>query len=151
MIKEIKGNALDVECDVLAHQTNYYGVMSGGIALQIKEELLDDDVFKNYTDFCDMYGEEALGMMQLLKVNNKCKYIANLFGQKDWNTDYDALKSSIEWLSDFTKTELNNGTIVIPGYIGCGIAGGDWNIVYNDIIKPIFEDSPVKLIIVYYE
>ena len=151
MIKEMKGNALDVECDVLAHQTNYYGIMGGGIASQIKEELLDDEAFKSYTDFCDMYGEEALGMIELLKVDKKCKYVANLFGQRDWDTDYKSLKSAMNWLNDFAKTELNNGTIVIPGYIGCGIAGGDWNKVYNDIIKPIFENSPVELTIVYFE
>ena len=34
-------------------------------------------------------------------------------------------------------------TIAIPAYLGCGLAGGDWNHVFSNIIKPIFDDSIV--------
>ena len=73
------------------------------------------------------------------------------YGQYDWNTDYNALNKSMKLLEEYARTKTEHQTVVIPGYIGCGIAGGDWNIVYNDIIKPIFEKSSVNLIIVYFE
>ena len=40
--------------------------------------------------------------------------------------------------------------VYIPGYIGCGIAGGDWNRV-KGIIDDVFKGSLVEATIVYWE
>ena len=150
MINEIKGNALNVECNILAHQTNYFGVMGGGIAFQIRKQLLSKQNFDDYQKYCNELKENALGTMQILTIDSG-KQIANLFGQYDWDTDYDALNKSMKLLEEYARTKTEHQTVVIPGYIGCGIAGGDWDIVYNEIIKPIFEKSSVNLTIVYFE
>ena len=42
----------------------------------------------------------------------------------------------------------NNLTVAFPGYIGCGIAGGDWTTVL-DILDDVFSGSTVKCTIVY--
>ncbi len=39
----------------------------------------------------------------------------------------------------------------IPGYTGCGPAGGDWDYVVINIVLPNFQNSPVTLKIVYWE
>ena len=41
-----KGNLLDAQTDVIAHQVNCQGVMGSGVAKQIKEKW--PDVFKQY-------------------------------------------------------------------------------------------------------
>ena len=37
----------------------------------------------------------------------------------------------------------------IPGYLGCGLAGGCWDYVYTSIILPVFKDSSQTLYIIY--
>lgn len=39
----------------------------------------------------------------------------------------------------------------IPGYTGCGLAGGDWDHVVRNIVLPNFQNSPLTLKIVYWE
>lgn len=41
--------------------------------------------------------------------------------------------------------------IAIPKYMGCGLAGGDWDIVYNKILVPLFKNNIVNLRIVEYK
>ena len=43
------------------------------------------------------------------------------------------------------ETVPTNKTIAMPYLIGCGLAGGDWNIVYNIIEKTLGEDYEVYL------
>ena len=52
MIKEIKADLLVQERGILCHQTNYMGVMGGGIAAAIWDKLLDDPCRYNYVNFC---------------------------------------------------------------------------------------------------
>lgn len=73
----------------------------------------------------------------------------NLLGQEYYGnkksivyTSYDALKKSLISLKNKAKSE---GLIVgLPYGIGCGLANGDWNVVYN-IIKEVFSDYYVVL------
>lgn len=44
------GNLMDSKAEVIAHQTNYEGVMGGGAALCIKEK--HPDVYKTYASLC---------------------------------------------------------------------------------------------------
>jgi hypothetical protein len=39
--------------------------------------------------------------------------------------------------------------VSIPGFIGCGLAGGDWNYVLNKIIKKIFSNVTFNVSIYY--
>ena len=71
MINEIKGNALNVECDVLAHQTNYFGVMGGGIAFQIRKQLLSKQNFDDYQKYCNE--------LKSFQINNYIFLLHNLY------------------------------------------------------------------------
>lgn len=42
MIQEIEGDLLCFPTNILCHQTNYYGVMDGGIAAAIRKKILTD-------------------------------------------------------------------------------------------------------------
>ena len=69
--------------------------------------------------------------------------IANLYGQYSWSrgrrlTEYDKLESAIRKCLDGNK-DLLQKKIGIPYKIGCGLAGGDWNIV-SKILENIEKD-----------
>lgn len=152
MIKSIHGDALEVKANILAHQTNCIGVMGAGIAKQIKQKLLGRVGFRTYKELCNKFGASLLGDVQFLQIAEE-RYIANVFGEnkptgKGLDTDYEALRKGLEQVHKVAKDE--GLTVVIPGLMGCGLAGGDWNYVLHDIIEPIFADSEVELTIAYF-
>lgn len=152
MIKEIKGDLLTSGADILCHQTNYVGVMGAGIAYAIKAKLLTSEQYMEYQRYCQLHGSMALGSVQFIHLSNG-QYVANVFSQddfyskrKDTITDYDALEKALIEVDKFAHA--NGLTVAIPGYMGCGIAGGDWEKVRR-IIRRVFKFSQTNCIIVY--
>lgn len=81
--------------------------------------------------------EKLKGTVLFYKVGEN-KMICNLFSQKqNFDTDYENMKKGLEYIKLWAKN--TNKTISIPYKIGCGIANGDWNIVYK-IIEDVFTD-----------
>ncbi len=154
MIKEVQGDLLKANSGIICHQVNCKGVMGAGVAKQIKDSLLCGEDFARYQRLCKARGRDHLGGIFFCREKNGTRFIANLFGEDiptgtGIDTDYDALEKCLRKVRD-TANELKC-TVAIPGYIGCGLAGGDWNHVYHDIIIPVFRDSEVELTIVYWE
>ena len=150
-IRETVGDLLDSNADILMHQVNCVGVMGAGVARQFRDKLLPKAEFEKYVSLCKEYGDKNLGNVQILKLNNG-KYLANLFGENiptgtEVDTDYDALGNALNALKQIA--EENNLSIALPGYMGCGLAGGDWDIVF-DMIEQTFGDSTVSVEIVYH-
>lgn len=152
MIKEFKGDIFDYvqNGDYVIHQTNYFGVMGGGIALQIKHQF--PNVFDEYAKLCATKTmEQLLGQAQLVKTThaNGAKFtICNCFGQGDYGrvvcyTKYDALENAMILVN---KAAPKDARILIPKFIGCGLAGGDWNIV-SDMIQKVFADREEVLLV----
>lgn len=138
----INGNIFDCTENIIVHQTNCQGVMGHGIALQVKNRY--PEVFKGYYHYCKTNpGEQILGTTLICEANDG-KYIANLFGQLNFGeglqTDYDRFKVALQEVHDFAKEKQLS--VAIPYKIGCGLAHGDWNIVY-DIICEVFYDDVV--------
>lgn len=146
MIKDIKGDLLELDVDIIAHQTNCQGVMGSGIALQIKQKYFN--VYINYNKLCKLKTPEALmGKCQIVATDStNNKYVANLFGQnrfgKGLQTDYKALEDALYELKSFAKN--NSLSVGIPYNVGCGLAGGDWNIV-RKIIEEVFNDYEITI------
>lgn len=148
MIKIVEGNILDTKEDVICHQVNCMGVMGSGLAKQIRNKY--PEVYPSYIKYCkgckDNDPKNLLGEVQTIPCSDG-KIIANLFGQYRYGrdkqyTDYNALKTSLEGILQVAK--MFNDTIAIPYNLGCGLAGGDWNIVYK-IIEEVFEDYDVTI------
>ena len=59
------------------------------------------------------------------------------------NTDYNAFRSCCE---ELRTVALKHQIIGFPYKIGCGLAGGDWNIV-ESIINEVFADYNVEIYI----
>lgn len=130
---------------VVCHQVNCKGVMGAGIAKEIR--LYYPEVYKEYRRYCDSITEEKLlGKCLLVKVRENL-YVANLFGQKGYGreqryTDYNAIENAFKNLSVMlTEKNLVHAEIRIPYKIGCGLAGGDWNIVEKTICSTLIKNK----------
>lgn len=154
MVKEVVGDLLTCDANILCHQVNCHGVMGGGIAYAIRNKLLTKLQYAQYVQYCAENGISALGQVLVFKIEGQeKKYVANCFSQNDWSrsgslTDYNAMRLC---LSKIEHDAAQHGlSVALPGYIGCGIAGGDWGTVHA-IILDVFGSSPVPTTIVYWE
>lgn len=138
MVKIVHGDLLKADVDIIGHQVNCRGVMGAGIALQLRQK---------YSGLYDHYKEylattpRPLGTISLYHEQGKPS-VANIYGQDGYGrdkryTDYDALESALWELAYIA--DVHGMTVGLPYGIGCGLAGGDWEIVY-EIIQDIFTD-----------
>lgn len=146
MIVETRGDLLATEANIICHQVNFEGVMGGGVALAIRNKLLTDKQYRDYVSYCTANRHDALGEVLFMPVEGyPGRYVANLFSQNAFSTrhgaltNYSALRTCLEHVAAFAAE--NGFTVAMPGYIGCGIAGGDWKVV-RGIIGDVFKDYP---------
>lgn len=125
VIKDI----LTVTEGIIAHQVNLQGVMGAGLAKQIK--LKYPDVFDRYRYFCKI-GELKLGTNLSVKINDRL-WVCNMaaqehYGRMQRHTDYEALKTCLRMLRSCSIE--HDFPVFLPYGVGCGLAGGDWAIVF---------------------
>lgn len=144
MIRIVEGNILDATEDIIGHQVNCRGVMGAGLAKQIRNKYPKayDEYIKLVHDVTDK--TELLGKCQFVKTDDG-KVIANIFGQLNYGrgerqTNYIALEKGLNELKD--KAVRYDKSVALPFGIGCGLAGGDWEIV-EGIIDRVFENYEV--------
>ena len=154
MITYKTGDLLDSGCDIICHQVNCKGVMGSGIALQIRQKY--PNVFTSYERRANATPDSnwLLGTVDFVPTDDFI--VANLFAQDAFyprsvrHTNYVALKNCLLSVKNFAlafkNTKLFNSSdicrIGIPYKIGCGLGGGDWEIV-KSIIEDIFEKDTV--------
>jgi O-acetyl-ADP-ribose deacetylase (regulator of RNase III) len=164
MIEIIEGNLLESDCTFICHQTNCKRAMGMGIAGQIRQKW--PEVYEWYCAFIDEKyqsgqinkSSDLLGEIctqhVLVPKGGFCRnlFVVNFFSQDEYyprnkcHTDYDAFRRCCKRLKETIKAlkPFNSYTIGFPYKIGCGLAGGDWNIVYN-IIEDEFKDYNVRI------
>lgn len=130
-----KGDALQAICDVLCHQVNLYGNMSGGIALQIAN--LYPSVLMDY----QAYSPKGLGQVCFSKTYRYT--VANCFSQDGFRTDYKALEECLDNVVTYLKNN-NLHVVAIPYNYGCGISTGNWDKVF-EIFKTKLKDYELKV------
>jgi len=157
-IEYAKGDILDWvgKVDCIGHQVNCYGVMGGGLALQIASKY--PEVLRSYQDFIKDYTyfnksrRGLLGICQTTSIGGNC-WIANLFGQYNTGggvqTDYNALATALSEL-EAKMLYIGKYKVALPVNLGCGLAGGDWKVVLP-IIQKVFEKSEIELTLVEYK
>ena len=109
MIKEIHGDLLTCDADVLCHQTNFHGVMGGGVALAIAKKLLSPEDYDRYQKMCLRKGAALIGSVQYIQSSIEPRYtIANLFSQDERlihttgaATDYKALEKCLMFVEQY--------------------------------------------------
>lgn len=146
-------NLLDVTYGLVCHQTNCVGVMGGGVALAIRKKW--PIVYDEYKKECDLFANNPkylLGHIQDIVISNDL-VVVNCFGQiypghNQVMTDYDAWDKILDKLRD--ECSFYNLPIHIPYKIGCGLAGGDWNIMEAKF-KHMFSNSSIDCYVHKFE
>lgn len=147
-MKTITKNILDVDKGTIAHQVNCFGAM-GGLAGAIANKW--PFVRTDYLKFVKLFEKKRwvlLGKQQTVKVKDDLK-VANIFGQYDFGTDsrkteYGSLKIGLFYAAQ--QNVVKGYPLYVPYKIGCGLAGGDWDIVQG-ILRLIEEDIDEEIII----
>lgn len=149
----IEGSLLDSPLQFIGHQVNCRGAMGAGVARQIKQKY--PDVYKCYKTTCEFNNpDDLLGIGEFIRATHEYpfKYVINIYGQLGYGTgskqtDYDAFNKAwrqvIEDMQhEFQKEDGCQLVIGIPYKMGCGLAGGDWDII-TEILEKIEKDLNV--------
>lgn len=139
-ISYLHGDLLESYANVIVHQVNCMGVMGAGLARQIRAKW--PSVYNEYRALCVEASapRDLMGKAQIVSVEPGCS-VANCFAQQDYRragqnvciTDYGSLSLALNEVREYA-TSINARTVALPFELGCGLAGGDWNIV-RDIIN----------------
>lgn len=132
MIKTIAGNLVtEKEMDVFCHQCNCFGRMGAGIAKQIAVKY--PEVAK-----ADKENFKALGAYKqfgnILPVEcHDGRICVNMYSQFTYGigvvqTDYEKFEECLRKLRIFLKDHPDK-KVGFPYMIGCGLAGGKWDII----------------------
>jgi O-acetyl-ADP-ribose deacetylase (regulator of RNase III) len=140
-MKLIFGNLLDIDEGIILHQCNTQAIMGKGIAsfLVNKYPKLKKATMQ-HVGMAHMLEQEVFGTVFLFPVSDNLS-IGNCFSEVGMcsnrkpgdpaNTSYDAVIKCFNYVKEF-NTELRE--VYIPFKYGCGLAGGNWNIML-EILK----------------
>jgi O-acetyl-ADP-ribose deacetylase (regulator of RNase III) len=151
MIKDISGDLLNCEANILIHSCNCFCTQGAGIALQIRTkypEAYEADLQTKRGDI------NKLGTFSQTETKDG-KRVFNLYGQYRYgrecrHTDYEAIAKGLNLIHGVLhemQLDRQNTFIGIPYKMGCNLGGGDWRVV-RAIIEAEFENSPFEVLIV---
>lgn len=131
----------------IVQQVNCRGVMGAGLAKQIRARW--PGIYAPYADICRNKGAQALGTMFPYVTPDNGPVICNCFAQDGYGRDrqytsYQHLRKSLLQVKTYVEGCLKevpkpSASIRIPYGLGCGLAGGDWDVVYG-ILNEVFCD-----------
>lgn len=144
--QEIKGDLITLakqgNFDVIAHGCNCFCTMKSGIAAKMAKEFGCDRYPMEMPHFRGLINK--LGQIESLYKDGV--FVVNAYTQYNYGTDkryvdYDALRLCMRKINHVFK----DNHIGLP-QIGCGLAGGDWEIV-KQIIQDELVDCNVTVVI----
>ena len=142
-IKEIKGNILDTPASVIVHGCNAQGKMNSGVAKLIRQKYP-----KTYEEYMNHYNMYGLKLGEVIPVQCEQKWIVNAITQKYYGNggkryvDYTAIRSCLKRVKVLFYGYKSIATV----RLGCGLGGGDW-----DIVKKIIQEELEEFeVLVYY-
>ena len=148
MIRYVKDDITNSNCDIICHQVNCQGAMNSGVAKAIREKW--PEVYVNYKFWCDRedYKANLLGEAQAVLISDSPKrYVGNLYAQYNYGyngeryTNYEAFYNAIEQLAN-QITDVPKATIAFPYKIGCVRGGANWKII-RAMIEEVFAGRDV--------
>ncbi|MCL9805939.1 macro domain-containing protein [Flavobacterium amniphilum] len=140
-IKYIKGDATqpnDNGNKIIVHVCNDIGGWGKGFVMAISNRWPEPE--RQYREWYKSKINFELGETQFVKVEEDL-WVANMIGQHKINKDengnapirYEAIRDGLNKVSEFAL--LHNTSVHMPR-IGCGLAGGKW-----DIVEPILIET----------
>lgn len=152
MIKFKEGNILDATEDIICQSVNHQGVMGAGLAKQILFKY--PEIQRLYFSYCRTIPFERIrkeGIVYWFYTWDN-KLIASIFGQDEFGidkqyTDYTSLANGLNTV--ISRARDNGLSTAIPSHIGCGLGGGDWNVVLG-IIEDLLSYTPKLPVTIYH-
>jgi O-acetyl-ADP-ribose deacetylase (regulator of RNase III) len=145
ILSEVKENLLDIKSEIIAHGCNCFHTMGAGIALALQKKysvVLEADLKTKKGDSL------KLGTFSLAKAEDKeiyNLYTQYRYGRERRHLNYEALYNSLSAMnSDICARYQMPKVLAIPR-IGCGLAGGDWEIV-KKIIERTIDDKHTVIV-----
>lgn len=158
MIKIIEGDITKTDKDIIVQQVNCLGLMGSGLAKTIMARY--PNVREEYKKFWrkaikNRKNEDLLGMVNYVDTYDG-KIVANVFGQieirkgKEDTTVYTKKEALLKGIQKVKELAEKSGfSVAIPTYIGCGLAGGDWNEI-KQAIDELFAGSTIDVSYYHY-
>ena len=140
----------DKKYNWFCQQVNCQGVMGAGLAKQIRDQY--PEVYARYKDLHDNFNLHKLGRTELIRVSDgrihAMMYAQDGYGRSGCYTDYEAFQACLDeqqrWLNNIYSREH---LVAFPYKIGCGLAGGDWNIILP-MLERFSDHVPQRVVIV---
>ncbi len=141
-------NPLGEDSKLIIHVVNDMGAMGAGVAKALFSKWYD--VRKRYLEWYEKNNQLNLGTIQAIKVEKNIVVI-NMVAQHKIGYEnnlppirYDALTQCIIKVQNLAKKYT--ASVHIPYNMGCGLAGGKWDVVEDIIINNLCkEDIPVVI------
>lgn len=145
-IKYIKGDATSPQSQgnkIIVHICNDIGGWGKGFVMAISKRWKKPE--NQYREWFKLKIDFELGKVQFVKVEDDL-WVANLIGQHKINKDengnapirYDAIEEGLKEVALFAKE--NEATVHMPR-IGCGLAGGKWEMVEPIILRTLSDKN----------
>ena len=134
--KIIEGDLTARNEGILMHQVNCQGAIGAGVSGPIIKKW--PEVEQKYVKACKKYKPDILfGKIQTVWINNGLA-IVNSFTQLNYgNSEKTGKKYTNESLLvrniNIVCEKYPDKMVYVPYLIGCGLAGGDWDIVFDGI------------------
>ena len=144
-INHVMGDLLKADADVIVHQVNCQGVMGAGVAKQIREQF--PNTYNKYRALCMNFKSNTSAMLGMCQyVQEEPFVICNAFGQDFYyrnsvQTQYDKLEKCFYDIAE----KYRGKRVALPWKIGCGLAGGDWDVVYEMIFSILAVEGGCKV------
>lgn len=150
-IQYTKGDATSPQASgnkIIVHVCNDIGGWGKGFVMAISKRWKEPE--KQYREWFKSKEDFELGKVQFVQVEEDL-WVANLIGQHKINKDengsapirYNAVEEGLKAVSDFAKK--NNASVHMPR-IGCGLAGGKWEMIEPIIIQKL-SDNDVEVVV----
>lgn len=158
MVNHVIGNLLDSNCEYICQQVNCQGVMASGIAKQIRERWPEvyEKYFREHEFWTKQMGRSSspLGNIDIVRINNSNQSVINIYSQRDYGydgeryTSYDAFAKCLGLIKSYIP---GGATIGFPSGIGCGLGGGNWQVISALIDEYLGDDYDVYIYKYYGE
>lgn len=150
-IQYTKGDATSPQTlgnKVIVHVCNDIGGWGKGFVMAISKRWKEPE--KLYREWFKSKNDFELGKVQFVQVEENL-WVANLIGQHKINKDenggapirYNAIEEGLNEVAVFAKE--NNASVHMPR-IGCGLAGGRWEMI-EPIISKTLSNTDVEVVV----
>ncbi len=139
MIKKLKGNIFNTNCEVIVNPVNCMGFMGKGLALEFK--LLYPNMMDKYLKFCETK-ELEIGKISIVKEENKRIILFPTKMNYSLPSKMEYIEKGLIKIKECYK-EKNIKSIAFP-QIGSGLGGLNWSQV-EKLIEEILGDTEIYI------